>query len=54
MKYMRKAGLVVAKVHENLRKECAAGLTTADLDEVSACTIASIELNLTFLDIMVS
>ena len=41
MKYMRKAGLVVAKIHENLRKECKAGLTTADLDDVSASTIAS-------------
>lgn len=40
MRYMRKAGLVVAKVHENLRAACEAGMTTADLDAVSAQTIA--------------
>ncbi|WP_194948647.1 type I methionyl aminopeptidase [Actinomyces trachealis] len=36
---MRKAGLVVADIHKALREAVAAGVTTAELDAVSAATI---------------
>ncbi|QPK94270.1 type I methionyl aminopeptidase [Actinomyces sp. zg-332] len=49
MRHMRRAGLVVAKIHENLRKECKAGMTTADLDDVSRQTIASLGAKSNFL-----
>ena len=49
MRYMRKAGLVVAKIHENLRKECKPGVTTLELDEVSRETIASMGAKSNFL-----
>lgn len=38
---MRQAGLVVAEVHKALREAVAAGVTTAELDAVSARTIAA-------------
>lgn len=39
MRWMRHAGLVVADIHAALRKAVRPGITTAELDEVSADTI---------------
>lgn len=37
---MRRAGMVVAQIHQALREACRPGVTTAELDEVSAAVIA--------------
>ena len=36
MKWMRESGLVVAEIHRSLREAARPGITTAELDEVSA------------------
>lgn len=40
LRWMREAGLVVASIHEALRAAVAPGITTRELDEVSAAAIA--------------
>ncbi|MFC2619730.1 MAG: M24 family metallopeptidase, partial [Pauljensenia sp.] len=40
LRWMREAGLVVASIHEALRAAIAPGITTRELDEVSAAAIA--------------
>lgn len=40
LKWMREAGLVVADIHASLREAVAPGVTTAELDAVSAAAIA--------------
>ena len=39
MKWMRESGLVVAEIHRSLREAARPGITTAELDEVSADAI---------------
>ena len=40
LRWMREAGLVVASIHEALRGAIRPGVTTRELDEVSAQAIA--------------
>ena len=40
LRWMREAGLVVASIHESLRAAVRPGITTRELDEVSAQAIA--------------
>ena len=40
LRWMREAGLVVVSIHEALRAAVAPGITTRELDEVSAAAIA--------------
>jgi len=40
LRWMREAGLVVASIHEALRGAIRPGITTRELDEVSAQAIA--------------
>ncbi|MHB9438287.1 M24 family metallopeptidase, partial [Schaalia turicensis] len=39
IRWMREAGLIVADIHASLRQAVRAGVTTAELDEVSADAI---------------
>ena len=39
IKWMREAGLVVAEIHRSLREAARPGVTTGELDEVSADAI---------------
>lgn len=46
---MRRAGMVVAQIHQALRAECRPGITTAELDQVSAAVIARMGAQPSFL-----
>lgn len=46
---MRRAGMVVASIHQALRETCRPGITTAELDSVSAAVIARMDAKSNFL-----